>query len=202
MAGTYHCKVSKLGQIKIQICYRIPCWNMSIPPTQVSSLVSEAVAKAHMLVFSPVTESSFSQQRLPESKVRCVNVSKRTFPSRWMWRASSPECSPFRASSSPGEALTCSPTRWPPTSTQAAPVMRSPFTRWGQKRLFYIKLSPTHNIEATWWTWLVSSNACFWPIIDCFSGSGTQRVAFRDDLWLRDLYPRNWILCQVFYPQF
>jgi len=46
MAGTYHCKVS--------------------------SLVSEAVAKAHMLVFSPVTESSFSQQRLPGSKQ--VNV--------------------------------------------------------------------------------------------------------------------------------
>ena len=39
-----------------------------------SSLVSEAVAKAHMLVFSPVTESSFSQQRLPESKVRCVEM--------------------------------------------------------------------------------------------------------------------------------
>ena len=31
--------------------------------------MSEAVAKAHMLVFSPVTESSFSQQRLPGSKV-------------------------------------------------------------------------------------------------------------------------------------
>ena len=27
------------------------------------------MAKAHMLVFSPVTESSFSQQRLPGSKV-------------------------------------------------------------------------------------------------------------------------------------
>ena len=31
--------------------------------------MSETVAKAHMLVFSPVTESSFSQQRLPGSKV-------------------------------------------------------------------------------------------------------------------------------------
>ena len=46
MAGTYHCKVS--------------------------TLTSEAVAEANMLVYSPVAESTFVQKRLPGSK---VNVS-------------------------------------------------------------------------------------------------------------------------------
>jgi hypothetical protein len=43
MAGTYHCKVS--------------------------TLTSEAVAEANMLVYSPVLESTFLQRRLPGSKV-------------------------------------------------------------------------------------------------------------------------------------
>ena len=43
LAGTYHCKVS--------------------------SLMSEEMANAHMLVYSPVTESSFKSRRLPNSKV-------------------------------------------------------------------------------------------------------------------------------------
>ena len=58
---------------------------------------------------------------------------KQVNPSRWMWPASSPGCSLCPASSSPGGVLTCLPIRWPPLSTPAAPVMRSPFIRWVQK---------------------------------------------------------------------
>ena len=54
LAGTYHCKVS--------------------------SLMSEEMANAHMLVYSPVTESSFKSRRLPNSKVNVSCTFSGVFP--------------------------------------------------------------------------------------------------------------------------
>ena len=54
MAGTYHCKVS--------------------------TLMSEEMANAHMLVYSPVTESSFASRRLPDSKVNVTCKFSGVFP--------------------------------------------------------------------------------------------------------------------------
>ena len=113
------------------------------------------MAKAHMLVFSPVTESSFSQQRLPGSKVGQIELFLRQLEllqkrCRWTSHASSPGCSLFPVWSSPGAVLTSLRTRWPRTSTPAALVMRSPFTRWAilkcvtkvvWKAVFYFSVS-------------------------------------------------------------
>ena len=54
MAGTYHCKVS--------------------------TLMSEEMANAHMLVYSPVTESSFASRRLDDSKVNVTCKFSGVFP--------------------------------------------------------------------------------------------------------------------------
>ena len=86
LAGTYHCKVS--------------------------SLMSEEMANAHMLVYSPVTESSFKSRRLPNSKVNVTcsfsgqyQQSRISLTSRVQASSLSP------TSSSPGASSTCSRTR-------------------------------------------------------------------------------------------